>query len=170
MHHLTPRFILGTLAIGVLYVLFAIYLLNIQLVIETFTFPTTLSHKAQLFLLLPGGLFTAFPPFDALLLVLTGILFGGNSMLLSEFFKKANKGAKVSVTAGAGLGLAATGCAACGFSLLSIVGISWTTFTFPFSQTLIQFLSIALLIFSFLYMLHQHAQSCSIKSRENSRK
>lgn len=159
-----PYFLLVVL-VAVLYTAFTAYLLNYRFVLGTLTGSYPIPYKLSILLSLLEGVFTALSPFDATLLVITGILIGVNIVFILITAKRVqNTKLKFFVGGGGIFGLVSTGCASCGFSVLSVLGIG-TGFLnlLPFGNKTLYIFSIGILLFSIAYMIKKLAEGNNCK-------
>jgi|SRR5581483_9948367 len=157
-------FILLAVFFAFLYTALVLYLLNFSLVKNTVIDATPLTFKLNLLLALLGGAWTAFSPLDRLLSFSTAVLFGANLALIISTAQKMKDGNGIKVIFGGGtlLSIVSAGCTSCGFSLLSILGISGAL-SLPFHGIELHIISLLLLFLSFFYMLRRFAAICKIR-------
>ena len=138
------KYFLLTIFVTLAYIWFGLSLLNYRLVMYALTilFSVWLS------------IFTAITWIDSALLIITALLLGVNVSLL-VFTTQRLKGKKLKlVIGGTGLlGFVSTGCAVCGFSLLSFLGLGAGIAALPFGNTSLYLLTIAILAASAVYMV-----------------
>lgn len=158
------------LIISSIYVIFSFYLLNYRFAFEVITNHFPFLTKISLITSLIGGIFTSISPLDLLLLFITSLLVGINIYLGIKTINLLENNGKVKVSIGgsAVIGLVTTGCASCGFSLFSILGLSATFSFLPFHGLELHITAIILLIVSVIYMLNQLHKSkyCLTVARE----
>src|SRR5690242_9509532 len=118
--------------IGILYVLLALSLLNYQLVTETILGPFGISYKITLLLDLLQGAWTAMSHTDFSLFILNALLVGTNIVLMVRTLSLLNNKLHFSIGGATLIGLVTTGCTSCGFSLLSVLGLSASLSFLPF--------------------------------------
>ena len=123
---ISSKFLIPTFIIASIYVSFATYLMNAGLVRDTLFGSFSLSYKTSLLLALLSGMWTAMSGIALILLFLTAILTGANFTLLVRQIKllRGVKNLHFVVGGNTLLGLAGSGCAACGLPVLSILGLS----------------------------------------------
>ncbi len=148
------KFLLLIAVVTFLYISFTVDFLNYRFIGETLSGNYPLQYKVTTLGILLEGIFTALSKLDATLLILTGILIGINiSLLLATVKRLQGAGVKIIVGGGSMVGLASTGCASCGFSVLSVLGIGTGFLNFlPFGSKTLYMLSIGTLLFSIFYM------------------
>lgn len=154
--------------ISALYFSFSVLLLNYRLVLSTVFGNFPLSYKTTLLSELVFGAYSAFSTFDFLATLLASVLVGTNVLIIFKSLKALKKsGGKLTLAVGgsAVLGIAIAGCASCGFSVLSLLGIAGAITFIPFGGIALQFVAIILLIFSFWYSLKTYHKEviCKIK-------
>lgn len=147
--------IVWVLLVGSIYIFVTIFLLNYRFVSATLTNASPVSEKLTVFFSLLGGLFTAFSLQDSLITLLSAVFVGINVVLIAKTVYALEHNGKIKLSIGGAtlLGLISTGCSSCGFSLLSIVGLSTSLSFLPFHGMELHVLSLGLLIFSAYYML-----------------
>lgn len=154
------------LFIACCYIVLAAFLLNIRLVLTTLdgTFP--LRYKLSLLSDLATGIFTAIGPLDSTLLVINGLLIGVNFLLIIKTLRTLEGMGKVKLSIGgtALISLVSAGCGACGFTILSLLGVSASLSFLPFHGLEIHILSLIILLFSGWYMTKKltAAKICSL--------
>ncbi|MDO8621123.1 MAG: hypothetical protein Q7R31_02485 [Candidatus Levybacteria bacterium] len=165
---LNQKNIITILFVTFLYSSFATLSLNYKLVFTTLFADFSFSYKISVLFFLLIGATTAFSKIDFILLIITSILVGINVVLFANTVSamKTN-GGKMKITVGGGgvLGLATTGCASCGFSFLSIVGLGSILPNLPFGSHTIYILPIGLLLASSFYMVKKFNDGnvCNVK-------
>lgn len=147
--------LLWIVCIAILYLFFLLILLNYRLSFATLSSPIALTNKLIFFASLFLGLFTAFSWQDTTITVLSAFLVGTNVVLIAKSLYLLERTGKMKVSIGGAtlIGLISTGCSSCGFSLLSILGISTSLSFLPFHGMELHLLSLFFLIFSSWYML-----------------
>lgn len=165
----TWKYLLLSTLIAFIYISFTVDLLNYRFALGTFFGNYSLPFKATVFLTLLEGIFTAFSKFDTSLLIITGLLIGINiSLLVITARRLQGSNVKLLIGGGSILGLASTGCASCGFSVLSVLGIGTGFINFlPFGNKTLYIFSIGTLLFSIFYMTKKlnDANICKIEGR-----
>lgn len=157
------NFILKSLFFSVSYVVFSMFIINFQNFVSFLTSNYDLLAKVKIVTLLYLGSFMSISLKDLILLSLTSLLFGLNLELVLRKLKFISSQGNLHLTFGAGLiTLAATGCASCGLSIASIVGLSAVLAALPFGGVELYALSIIILLVSLLYNLHVLIKVCKI--------
>ncbi|MEK9178196.1 MAG: hypothetical protein AAB801_00270 [Patescibacteria group bacterium] len=111
------------------------------------------------------GLPKSLSDIDFLFLIITTVLVGLNlSLILIALGRLKNQKVRLSVGGATLFGIVATGCSACGLSVISLFGLTAATFSFlPFGGMEFNFLAIALLLSSFIYTLRKFNEVCELK-------
>lgn len=160
------KYILFIVFFTIFYSIFTIYFINYKSIISIIENSDSLLGKIIIILMLLEGIFSAFSKLDAILLIFTGFLIGINlSLLIITAEKLRGSGIKFVIGGGSILGIISTGCASCGFSVLSVLGIGTGFFNFlPFRNSTFYFFSIGTLIFSIIYMVKKlrDGNSCNV--------
>jgi len=151
----SPKFLIPTISIASIYVLSTTYLMNSRLVIDTLIGSFSFTYKASLMLALLGGMWTAMSGNALVLLFLTAVLTGANLTLLLRQINLLREAQGLHFVVGGNtlLGLAGSGCAACGLPVLSILGLSGSVIYLPLRGTELSYLAIILLSISFYLLL-----------------
>lgn len=147
------KVILLSLTFAILYLLFAIYMMNYPLVFATLLGNFTLQYKFTVLLFLLLGATSAMDWNSLLMTTFIGLLTGLNlALILPQIHSlKTVQGRTLFFTSGSLLGVAGGGCAACGLSLFSLLGIGGSLFYLPFHGVELTFISLGLLLFSLFY-------------------
>ncbi len=161
------RFIMPAVFVALFYVVITLYLLNLRLVDQTITGNYPSQYKFTLLFDLLGGLWTAFTPLDTFLIILSALLVGANAVLISRSIKrlKNQEGLQLSIGGATIIAIITAGCSSCGFSILSIIGLSTSLSFLTFKGLELHLLATLTLLFSFTYMLKEiHSRIyCKIK-------
>jgi hypothetical protein len=154
----SPSFLIFSLVTAFVYILVFTYVRNLSLVLDTIFGSFSLSYKANLLLALFGGLWTAMNPYAIAMLFIIGILTGANITLLVKQLNLLKKAKNLRLVVGGNtlLGIAGTGCAACGLPILSFLGISGSIAYLPFKGSEISFIAAILLSISFYLLLRSY--------------
>lgn len=147
--------IFSVLLISFVYFALSLFILNYKLLFHTFSGEYPLIYKLKIPITLLGGVWTAFSRIDGVILIITSILVGMNILLILKLFRvlRTEKGVTLSFGGSAILAMVTTGCATCGFSIISFFGL-FTSLTFiPFGSTILHLLSLSFLLVSFYYSL-----------------
>lgn len=161
---LKPEFLVRTLLYALGYSLLLLILINIRVVINIITnFPNPLMSIKLSSMYLWRYLVTL-PPIDIVLLAIIAILIGFNIQLISLKIKNIAKQKNLRLTFGAGLlSIVGTGCATCGFSVLSVIGLGGVATILPFGGIELSYLTIVILSLSLWYNLKTMYAACKIK-------
>lgn len=154
--------------ISFIYFSFSVLIINYRLVLETLFSNSPVFYKFNLLLQLILGSYSALGVRDFILVILTSVIVGANILILFKTFKKLkDSNGKLSLTVGGTivLGIFVAGSCSCGFSVLSLLGLTGALSFLPFKGLGIHLLIIALLIFSFWYSLRTYHRKviCKIK-------
>lgn len=160
--------LLFILIVSVIYYSISVLLINYRFLESTLFNPNSLSYKADITYKLITGSYFALGNLDFSLVVVTSILVAANFLILIKTLKGLKKAnGKLTLTIGGStiLGILVAGSCACGFSFLSLLGLTSALTFLPFGGLLIHALIIALLIFSLLYSLRTYHKEvvCKIK-------
>lgn len=161
---LKRNFILKSLSFSLIYILISLILINYKSYL-TFVFSDySFIAKAKIVFILLFGSFQSVGNLDITLLFVTALLFGLNVELVLRKVRFLASRGSLHLTFGAGLiTLAATGCASCGLSLASIVGLTGVIAILPFRGLELYTLSIAILLVSLFYNLNTLVKVCKIE-------
>lgn len=164
---LLSKKVLGSaLAIAIVYVVLAVYLMNFSLVKDTVFGSFPLSYKFNLLVALLGGMWTAMTRFSLLLLVLTAVLTGINFTLLILRLSVMRGSGRLHVMVGGSslLAIVSSGCAVCGLPILALLGLSGSIIYLPFQGAEISVAAVALLLMTLYFMIISYPteQVCKI--------
>lgn len=155
-----------TLIIAALYFLTVTYLMNSRLAIDTLLGNYPLTYKTSVFGNLVTGMWSAMGTLGTLLLLTLAILTGANiALLFQRIITISGIGGAHLVAGGSSLlGIAASGCAACGLPILSLMGISASLVFLPFRGQELTYLAIILLTVSLITLVKtKPALNCRVK-------
>lgn len=159
-----PRFFLLSILFAFTYLVLFVTIPNHKLILYSLSnFSLLASVKIILSLLV--GLPRSLSSIDFYLLIFISVLVGANLSLISATLGRLkNRKVRLSVGGGTILGIVATGCSACGLSIISIFGLSAATFSFlPFMGLEFNLIAVGLLLISFFYMIYKLNEVCEIK-------
>ncbi len=144
--------------------------MNARLVQDTLIGSFPFIYKVNLLFALIQGMWTAMSGQALILLFLTALLTGANLTLLAKQLKLLKTAQNLHLVVGGNtlLGLAGSGCAACGLPILSILGLSGAIIYLPFKGTEISYLAVILLSISFYLLLKSvyEKEYCAIPSKK----
>lgn len=165
---LSLKSLIAVLLISLAYFAFSTLILNYTLVYETVFGDYPPSYKLTLIFNLLEGARTAFSKLDFALLIITSVLVGLNVLLIAKTIIKleAQKGRlSLSVGGSAVLGIVVAGCSSCGFSVLSLLGLSASLTFIPFGGMGLHLVAIFLLLVSLIYSFRtiHYKIACKIK-------
>ena len=169
-----PKYMLVTIIIAVIVVVFAAWLPNLHLITKAMTSSTmTFWQKTNLATSLLGSLQTNFSPFSRTITIINATLTGIQASLLVYYLRQSMKIQKdlgVSL-AGVATSLLGVGCASCGSVVLtSLIGFGSTTTVLgilPFRGQEFGFVGIAVLLFAISFTLKKINQQyiCEVKRK-----
>lgn len=143
------------------YVLLSVVFLNYKFLFATFTSSFQLSAKVSIFLSLAEGLWTSMSHGDFVLLLMNACFFGINMLLLGKTISLLEHQGKVRLSIGGAtlISLVTTGCASCGLSLLSVLGVTTSLSLLPAYNMAFHIGATAMLVLSTAYMLKKLHES-----------
>lgn len=158
-------FYLKALFFGALFVIPAVILLNYKSYLSFITADYALLPKLNILRLIFQGTLLSLETKDVVFLIITALLFGINMELVLRKlrFLKSRGGLHITVVGGL-LTITATGCASCGLSIASLVGLGSVIALLPFGGIELYFISILILFASLLYNLHVYVKACKINT------
>lgn len=154
--------------ISLIYFSISVFLLNYRLVLSSIFGNYPLNFKFNILFQLLMGSYSAFSFFDFILLIITSVLVGANILLIYKTIKSLNApGTKLSFAVGGStvLGIFVAGCTSCGFSVLSLLGLAGALSFIPFEGLSLHLITVALLVFSFLYSIRTYHNKIVCKIR-----
>lgn len=154
---LSGKYIIIIFITALIFIAIAAYSINYRLVFETLSGDYPFIYKIRILTDLFRGVGVALSGFDLLFLIVASVLTGVNIALIIRSIEhmKESGGIKFAAGGGALLGFVSTGCASCGFSLFSVLGIGGVLGILPFGNHTLYILSIGLLLFSISYMTRE---------------
>ncbi|HEX8965533.1 MAG TPA: hypothetical protein VF820_03830 [Patescibacteria group bacterium] len=154
---LTLRSLVSVICIALLYILLSGILLNTKLISNIFAADFALIYKVKFLYFLLTQFWQTLVPFDQILLFLNALLTGLNILLIFKTISSLKHKGKVRLSVGGAtiVTLITSGCASCGVSVISILGISSTLSFLPFHGMELHILATILLIVSLIYMMRQ---------------
>lgn len=157
-------FYLKALFFGVVFIIPAIVLLNYKSYWSFVTADYDLLPKLNILRLIFQGTLLSLEVKDIAFLLLTALLFGINMELVLRKlrFLKSRGGLHVTLVGGL-LTIVTTGCASCGLSIASLVGLGSVIALLPFGGVELYLISIGILSASLLYNLHVYVKACNIR-------
>ena len=158
---------LPTLAVATVYFLATTYLMNSRLAVDTLTGNYPLAYKFNLLTALISGMWSVMGTFGLTILLATALLTGANLTILVQRLTTMSKFGNVHLVAGGSaiLGLATSGCAACGLPILSLLGVSGSLAFLPLHGRELSYLSLILLTTSLVLLIKTGSvNKCKIKT------
>ncbi len=156
-------FFIQVFVISTVYMMLLITLLQIRIVVNIFQLPLSLIEKA---LLIPQTIwyaFTMLQPIEQVLFLLIALLVGINITLSNRKIALLRKQKNLHFSFGAGLiSIVGAGCASCGFSILSLIGLGGAAAVLPFQGIELSILAVLLLLIILFYTLNSFYQACKV--------
>lgn len=119
--------------------------------------------KLNIIYLIFIGTFTATSKIDIVLVLIMSALFGVNMTLVINKFSALKRRGNLRIMFGTGIiSVFAAGCASCGLSFASLIGISAVLAILPFGGIELYFLAILILTISLYFNLKQIIKVCNI--------
>ena len=152
-----------------IYYSISVLLINYRLLEITLFNSGPLFYKFNIIYNLVVGSYFALGNLDFILVVIASILVAVNLLMLIKTLKslKADTHGKLTITVGGStvLGILVAGSCACGFSILSLLGLGGALSFLPLAGVAVHLLIIVLLAFSLLYSLRTYHKEivCKIK-------
>lgn len=157
--------------ISVMYLILTILLMNSSLVGLTIFGDYPLSYKLQLLYDLISGVQATMTTQSLVILLLTASLVGINlTLIVARAVALRNQGHMRLVVGGSSLlGIAGSGCAACGLPVLSVFGLSGGALSLPFKGQELSIGSLVMLLISLYFLLQTRVlrQACEIPQPES---
>ncbi len=162
-------FLIPTLFIASVYVVFVVYSMNAPLVGSTIFGSFPMSYKVTLLVELLGGMWTAMTGLGLFTLVITAILTGANLTLITKRISALRSTGNLHFVVGGStlLGIVGSGCAACGLPIISLLGLTGSLVYLPLRGVELSYIAIMLLMVSLYFMVKSNNQSkvCRIDIR-----
>ncbi len=169
---MTRKFIVSTLTISSVYIIFTIYMMNGELVKNTLLGNFPLDYKFDLMIALLQGMWTAMSGAGLFILFAIALLTGINLVLVFQRLSLLRSAGKLHLVVGGSsvLGFIGSGCAACGLPILAILGLSGSIAYLPFRGMELSYLSIFLLLVSLFFLTKKinEAKSCRLNIQAGS--
>ena len=160
---LNLKSILLITVLAALFILLSLIIINLQslLSIAQSTYPFFTKLNIMMIILL--GSFSTTSMLDIILVIIMGILFGVNMTLVINKFSMLKRRGNLRIMFGTGvISVLAAGCASCGLSFASLIGISAALAILPFRGIELYFLAIGILLISLYFNLNQIIKVCKI--------
>lgn len=150
--------------ISFFYVAFSLILINYKSYLSFAQSDYEIIGKVKVLFYIFLGTFQSLDLRDMILLLIAAILFGLNLELVLRKIRFLAQFGSLHVALGTGIiSLVATGCASCGLSLASIVGLGGALALLPFHGLELYILAIIILIISLFYNLQTLVKVCKIE-------
>lgn len=158
------NFILKSLIFGLIYLTFALILFDYRTYESVLSQSYSFTAKLNICWLIFIGSFSILGVRDSILVIIISLLFGINLELVLRKLKFLKKRGGLHITFGAGLlSLVAAGCASCGLSFASVLGIAALVSLLPFHGLELYIVSIIILLSSLLLNLQTLVVVCKLK-------
>ncbi|HVZ66642.1 MAG TPA: hypothetical protein VG917_00075 [Patescibacteria group bacterium] len=158
------KFILKSFIYALLFLLVAGIVINIVNIISAFSYHYPILLESKLIFIYIAGTFQTVSNIDIVFLVVISALFGANLALVIEKLKFIKKQNNLRLTFGAGIiSIAAAGCATCGLSIMSLIGLAAVLAFLPLHGLEFYILAIIVLVLSFIYNLNSIYKACRIR-------
>jgi hypothetical protein len=146
-----------------LYLALSFILMNFSVLSNIFQNNFTPSTTIEILLTYIKDYFLSIPSLSLSLLLIISLLFGINLSLSLLKARTISRQKNVKLTFGIGIvSLAAGGCGACGFSVLSLIGAGGALTLLPFQGLEISLLAIVILSASLYYTIQSLNASCTV--------
>lgn len=161
-----PHTLITIFLYALCYTLVILLLINLKILINIFQNTPHFISKFWYSILFLRDYLLTLRPIDTSALVVIAVLFGANIQLVTIKAKNTVKQKNLRLTFGAGiLSLVGTGCASCGFSILSVLGLGGVAAYLPFGGIELSFITIAILGASLYYNLQTLYSACKIPQK-----
>lgn len=145
------------------FILMSLFIINLQTIISIFQNSYPFLSKLYISLIIILGSFSATSTLDIALVIIMGILFGINMTLVINKFSMLKRRGNLRIMFGTGIiSIVAAGCASCGLSFASLIGISAALAILPFGGMELYLLAILILLASIYFNLKQIIKVCKI--------
>lgn len=163
----SKSFLIPTLSVALIYVLLINYLMNVNLLKDTFLGTYSFGYRFNLLVSLLGGMWTAMTHLSLVILILTAFLTGANLTLILKRIKLLKSSPGIHLTLGGSiLGVIGSGCVACGLPIISLLGLTGSIVYLPLRGSEISIIALALLSISFYFLVvNNYKAACIIGSR-----
>lgn len=140
-----------------------LFVLDTEVYLNIFSLPLHFLTKIKLFVLAITSTLLNLPPLQLTVFILIALLVGINIELMRQKVYSLSKQKHVKVAIGAGIiSVAGAGCAACGFSFLSVIGIGSAAAFLPFNGLGLSVIALVILVITFYYNLVSFSKACKI--------
>lgn len=160
---LNIRSLILFLLLSSLFILMSLFIINLQTIISIFQNSYPFLSKLYISFIIIFGSFSATSTLDIALVIIMGILFGINMTLVINKFSMLKRRGNLRIMLGTGIiSVVAAGCASCGLSFASLIGISAALAILPFGGMELYLLAIVILLISLYFNLKQIIKVCKI--------
>lgn len=160
----TKKVIICSLLISAGYLILVTYLMNYRFVIDTVSGSYPIIYKWNILIALLGGLSTNMTTFSLGVLIITAILTGLNLTLLVQRLSSLKNSGKLRLMIGGSsvIGIIGSGCASCGLSLLTLIGLGGSLAFLPFRGTEISIITVVILTYSTYILTKSQSGYCEL--------
>ncbi len=164
---LSPKFLIKSVLFSLVYLVLSWSIYNFSVITNILSLPYSASTKLTVLLYTFVGFFKSSSYLASSTVLLIAILFGINTAFLimqgSTLFKD-RKRSRLAFSAGF-ISIATTGCAACGFSLISLFGVSGTLALLPFHGFELNVIAIFILGVATYLNFRSFTASCKLPAK-----
>lgn len=156
---------LSITTVSSLYLLFISLLMNSSLSRDTLVGDYGINYKIKILTSLVQGMWTSMTPSSLIVMIIIAVLTGANLTLLFEKINVFRKFDKLEIVVGGNslLGIAGSGCIACGLPVMSLLGLSGSLIYLPYRGAELPYISLALLSISLYLLIKNRNQYCKVK-------
>jgi hypothetical protein len=124
-----------------------------------------INYKIKILTSLVQGMWTSMTPSSLIVMIIIAVLTGANLTLLFEKINVFRKFDKLEIVVGGNslLGIAGSGCIACGLPVMSLLGLSGSLIYLPYRGAELPYISLALLSISLYLLIKNRNQYCKVK-------
>jgi len=166
----SPSSLIIVACISALYILLSDFFLSVKNILSFFSGNFGISYKINFVFLILLGFWGTLSLLDQILLLLNALLVGLNILLVYKTVSIMRHNGKMRLSIGGAtlISLITSGCASCGISVITFLGLSSAFSFLPFRGLELHIGATVLLIASFIYMLRKLHQSiyCKIPVRK----
>lgn len=160
---LSFKSLLLVVTLALFFIMISLVIINIPTISSIILNDYPIIVKLNIISLIILGSFSATSRLDLFMVSIMGILFGLNMTLLINKYNALKRRGNLRIMAGTGIiSVFAAGCASCGLSFASIIGISAVIALLPFGGIELYILAIGILLISLYFNLKQIIKVCKI--------
>lgn len=160
----TRKIVIYSLLIAAGYLILVTYLMNYRFVIETIFGNYPINYKLNILIGLLEGLNTNMTNISLGVLIVIATLTGLNLALLMQRLSllKSSKKLRLMVGGSSIVGIVGSGCAACGLSMLALIGLGGSLTYLPFRGTELSIITVILLAYSLYILTKNQSKYCPV--------